>query len=66
MSKENPFPYGKGDGSQGCVGCRNLTEIMGMDTYPLCLEKGEDFACEVHRQIRFKCWEAEEGEAEHG
>ena len=61
MSKSNPFPYGRcDDGSKGCVGCKWLDEIFGMEVYPLCLKKGEDFTCSVVSNKKMDCWEPEE------
>jgi len=64
MSRTNPFPYGSSDGSEGCTGCKYLDQIFGMEIYPLCLEKGKDFACDLRKGTRFSCWKPEETEQE--
>ena len=60
MSNKNLYPYGTSDGSCGCSGCRDLDQIFGMEIYPLCLSKGESFACDLRKGTKFECWKPEQ------
>lgn len=67
MSETNPYPYGDGDGTKGCCGCRFLDQIFGMEVSPCCL-RTEDAIGEIDPDFnnyfegQWSCWEHEDCE----
>ncbi len=60
MSDTNLFPYGRGDGKQGCRGCRFIDEEFGMEIYPECIKEIDiDPKFDHYFYGVWKCWEPE-------